>query len=332
MAYETGTAANAVEFYEKFISFLKTNQSLVDAGENWTEVWNSTENNDIVLAGPGLTNNKQILIGIRFHDDPILEEYNIRLAGCTGIIEGANNYISHVNSQSSDVYMMLDSNPMKYWFVANGQRFIAVAKISTTYQTMYAGLFLPYADPETYNYPMFVGGSAGGWGAGEYIRNWRNINTWHSHFTRPRSGIDDVYDYYPSALYLNPAGTWIWCTTNDKSDSRTFGKVGPVANNSFWGNSRYFFDVPELLGKMRDAYSNRVDTKGVFPLWRCYLTENSGTSSSGIVKYGDLDGVFFCQKYSNAAENIITVDGTNHLVIQNVFRTDSLDYWALVLE
>ena len=34
---------------------------------------------------------------------------------------------------------------------------------------------------------------------------------------------------------------------------------------------------------------------------------------------------------NNAAENLITVGGVDHLVVQNVYRTSVRDYWALRL-
>ena len=46
---------------------------------------------------------------------------------------------------------------------------------------------------------------------------------------------------------------------------------------------------------------------------------------------GEMDGCFAVPGYANAAENIVTVGGVNHLVVQDVFRTGYSDYWALRL-
>ena len=47
--------------------------------------------------------------------------------------------------------------------------------------------------------------------------------------------------------------------------------------------------------------------------------------------FGELDGCYHISGFNNAVENIITVDGVDHLVVQNVHRTGVEDYWALRL-
>jgi len=46
---------------------------------------------------------------------------------------------------------------------------------------------------------------------------------------------------------------------------------------------------------------------------------------------GELDGCFDVPGYGNAAENIVTVGGVDHLVVPHVGRTGYGDYWALRL-
>jgi hypothetical protein len=45
--------------------------------------------------------------------------------------------------------------------------------------------------------------------------------------------------------------------------------------------------------------------------------------------YGELDGVFALTGFGNGAENTVTIGGVVHYVVQNVFRTDQLDYFAI---
>jgi hypothetical protein len=44
-----------------------------------------------------------------------------------------------------------------------------------------------------------------------------------------------------------------------------------------------------------------------------------------------LEGVYHVSGFNNAAENLITGGGVDHLVVQNVYRTSVRDYWALRL-
>ena len=45
-----------------------------------------------------------------------------------------------------------------------------------------------------------------------------------------------------------------------------------------------------------------------------------------IQRYAD-----YLRRFANAAENLITVGGLDHLVVQNVYRSDFGDYWAMSL-
>lgn len=46
---------------------------------------------------------------------------------------------------------------------------------------------------------------------------------------------------------------------------------------------------------------------------------------------GELDGMYSVPGYGNSVENIITANGVDHLVVQDVYRTGYSDYWALKL-
>ena len=44
-----------------------------------------------------------------------------------------------------------------------------------------------------------------------------------------------------------------------------------------------------------------------------------------------MDGCYAVPGFNNTAENIISINGIDHLVVQEVFRTGYSDYWALKL-
>lgn len=331
MAYETGTATSARDLFNKLQTFLKTNADLVTASQEWTEVWTGTTAgvnvDDVMLSGPGLSGTSQVLIGMRLFEDVTNDRYHIRLSGATGVVPSSDAYDDHANSTPVDVYMPLDAGTMTYWFVANGNRFVVVAKISTVFESMYGGFFLPYADPVAYPYPMFIGGSAGDYDGGSArVDDWRDASVAHTNFTAPRYRTG-TNTYGTSAFFLNPAGLWITCTNRDSSSDGD-GRIGPITHNGTWqyeddqgAISNTWFYPAFQYGRMREAYG------GDFPLWAMPLSETNGPTT-----YGVLDGISFTQQFGNAAENTITIGGTDHLVVQNVFRTTELDYWALKLE
>jgi hypothetical protein len=47
---------------------------------------------------------------------------------------------------------------------------------------------------------------------------------------------------------------------------------------------------------------------------------------------GDFDGIFMCSGIANPAENVVQIDGVNHLVVPNTYRSDPWDYAAFRLE
>jgi hypothetical protein len=47
--------------------------------------------------------------------------------------------------------------------------------------------------------------------------------------------------------------------------------------------------------------------------------------------YGELDGIYFVSGFNNAVENTITIGGDTYLVVQDVWRTSHIDYYAMKL-
>jgi hypothetical protein len=87
-----------------------------------------------------------------------------------------------------------------------------------------------------------------------------------------------------------------------------------------------------VASSLRDGISRlRQNFGGSYPLTKATL--QSEAAEPGRAVLGVLDGCYHVPGISNSAENIITAGGKDHLVVQNVFRTDNhLGYWALELE
>jgi hypothetical protein len=350
VAYSTGTATDHVDLWNKLKTFLTSDSSLVAAGQAWTVAWShaTRPNEELVLKGPGLSGTDQVYVGLWRQDGALTAgESTVNLCGSTGVIPTATRYNGHVNSSVQQPKIFLDQNPMQYWFVANGRRFVVVIKISTIYQAMYGGLYLPYARPSTYPAPYFIGGTVGGTTqsqtTGENIVSWRaNTAESYRHFTYPKGFYSYSGNYYDSpALMLTPEGIWRGGTVDYLGTMdiprfivgpRAFpDRMGPyTVGDSLGGNFNY--SSASQIGYNTIRAQMIAGLNGEMPLTPITLMSFDTTGTPNPITYGVLDGCFSVPGIGNVAENIITVAGVNHLVVPNVQRTDVSEYWALALE
>lgn len=319
MAVETGTATDHADLWDKIQAFLTANADLVSAGEAWEVVWTDTDSSDVVLRGPGLSGTDNVYVGFHENVDAVNDEYSISFRGMTGVTPTGTSFSQHVNV-SPEVQMFTDSGPMTYWFVANGRRFILVVKISTVFESAYCGFFLPYAQPSSYPYPMFIGGSAGQTTENGVPTSWRSTSSNHTHFLSPE------YDYSfggairsPSAWMLDPLGQWLIC-----SNKSQLGQVFMAPEHG--GNSWNGYGVTTNMDTVRTR--TRACFGGDFALSLVHMMSRSPAEQT----WGVFQGVYRMPGLGNAAEALVTIDGIDYLVVQNVFRTTIGDYWALRLE
>lgn len=350
MAVKIGTAADHLDFWDILLDFLQNDPALVAASQNWAVAWQHASNPELVLRGPGLSGDDQVLVGLRRRDDELtFGESVIDINGMTGIIPSATDYGGHVGNLPAPPLFFLDQNPMQYWIVANGRRFVVVLRISNIYQACYGGLFLPYASPAAYPMPLFVGGVRGSAAnsSAAAVDTWRwGITSRYSHFVYPQNTVSTSANGFASSAYmLDPSGGWRECgiSPNDETGQilpltrmgprnfpyRMAGEVaGPAGGSSTAGTSSN-----SRLGYLSVRERLTAGLNGEFSLTP--LTLNSGAASAGVeapVTYGILDGCFSVPGVGNVAENIISSGGVDHLVVGNVQRNSVDEYWALALE
>lgn len=295
MAYVTGSATGPQDYLDKLEEFLTTDAALVGSGEEWQRVWTSpTDPNEFVLRGTGVAGNDVIFVGFKLFEDALLDNAHIRLYGLTGFDSGAANMSQHTNV-TNHVRLFLDFSPFTYWLVASGRRFVAAHRISTVYQAAYGGYILPLVTPDRYPDPLFVGAMADSGG----VDNWRSQAGGHTAFTDPASG---------TAHLLGPDYEWVgfdaYPATETASSYQTYEGTGP-------GN--YWARMSDLFGGGQWAHPITL------------------TGSSGAVTYGQLDGVFHVKGIRQAAETVLSIDGVDHLVLPNAFRSGRKDYFAVRL-
>lgn len=313
MPVENGTADNAADFYTKLIVFLEDN--------DWVNVWEHTDGPEkgIVVRGPGLSGNDQVYIGMALYQNAIQDSFWIEFVGMTGIIPISESYRDHINVTPRHCRMFLDIGECEYWFVANGRRFMAVAKISTVFEAMYAGLFLPYGTPLSYPYPLFIGGSAGQI-RGPSTLSWRDEDQGHHHFLWPYSGHTNLTTQFAQeagAWFIDPAGSW---RRVNISGNDVWNTWGPRFTNGAYETVQY--SVSGIYDRMTDAFGGT----------RILVPSTLVSSFPSDQTWGVLDGAHRCQGVLNSAENTITIDGTSWLVVQDVYRTEFDGYWCMRMD
>lgn len=331
MAFETGTTTGSTDFWNKLIAFLTTNVDLVAADEEWAVVWThpSGATSGVVLRGPGAAGTDSICVGLSLTTTVDTDGHYITIWGMTAPVTAAVQMTEHINL-SPAVRVWLDANAMKYWLVGSGRRFMLAVNMSTVYEVAYAGLFLPYALPTEYPYPLFIGGTQG---ATADVTSWRSTSDYHAAFPFAPYNSGSVGVNHASAYVLDPNGAWLNAPGSANSEAHL--SLGPHRYQDYDpdGGNDFTISSGTSSADALPGYDNvRARTMlgygDVFALDPITIIR----TNEAIQMYGVLDGFYVCPGVGQASENLIQIDSTDYVVIQNVFRTSTLSYMAIRLE
>lgn len=352
MAYATGTATDRHDLWNKLLSFLTTNPTLVAANQAWEVVWSydSTEagvpTTRRLLKGKGLSGLDEIYVSLMKQDNLYNpSESLLWIGGATGVSPSATSILGHTNALPRFPAMFLDTGPMSYWFAANGRRFVVVVRMSTVYNMIYGGLILPYATPQTFKYPLFIGGCRGYQQAGNTaaptVDSWRNSETnRYSGFMRPqaRNQSSDWYD--SSAAMLDPTGIWNQVSCDQPANTGATcwmspGKQQTTLQGVLLNNPTYQGQTIAYTNGLgyRDVSSKIIEgLDGEIPITPLTVYNSFAGDPESPTTYGILDGCYEAGGIGLTAESTFTVDGVPHIIFQNVMRTNVASYWALAQE
>lgn len=294
MPFTSGTASNALDLHDKLVTFLTTGLG----AQNWTVLNDQSGAGGLkrysFMKAPGLGGTDEIYVTYYSYLDNS-DFANAAVRGAAGYLPGGA--LSDQPGDSGGKALHLWNSNIPYWIVANGRRFIMVAKVSTVYEIAYAGLLIPHGSPSELPYPLFIGAC----GPASASRRWSDTSVSHAAFWKS----------YQSAVMRSHAGTWL-----DVSNLNSSGAIQSVdvATAQVW---------PLLDGNILPSYSGDYVLTPMSVL-------SGGASGVGRNDYGELDGIFGVSGFSNASENLISVGGVNHLVVQNVFNTSNAANYAAV--
>lgn len=295
-------------------TFTTTQGAMKAAGSEWLYQGRaSDQTTGGWVKGRGLAGTDSIYVGMRVANDVGNDIYNIELGGAVGF--SAATAWSVQIGKSPVTYMAAWNTTMPFWLVANGQRFVAVAKVSTTYHAMHAGKILPYGMPSQYGYPLMIGGE------NSALIRWSNADIGNRHFVDPGTSSQYSSDTNAGTLFLMPDGSWVrFCNFGVNNSNETPSVVG----RTIWPYSGDNSASASVSNRQRELRDNIDGSYTVLP-----LILHSDAPSRQVL--GEIDGCYFVSGFNNAAENIVTIGGTDHLVVQNIFRTNRWNYWALKL-
>jgi hypothetical protein len=288
----TPHATDYSDLLDKLVTFATAN--------GWTQLENTADK--VVLQGEG-AGTDEIIVAI--------QEYasGWNLNGYTGYTNGLTFFnqpgaIPLSVTDPCSPSMPLWGSAIPYWFVVSGRRIIVVAKVGTTFQMCYLGWYLPFASPNQYPYPMFVGGSCGG-NAGVYT----GTTALNSAFWRGQVAgqLQSHVTVLPGGAQVSPAN--LWAPASNLAD--TFSGMFPYNTSPAGANG---------IGQHSDAIDG---SKVLTPV------TISIDSVTHIGLLGDLDGVYHVP--SGSAEDVITIGADDYLVVQNVFRSAGTELAAIKL-
>lgn len=321
MATESGSATDYLDLMAKVRDFLTTNAALVAANQEWEVVGGVATgpllSGDFVsLKAPGLAGTDEILMSLQATSNPSSGIYNIVLRGHTFYDITAPN--PNPAGSSKPVDILLGNTAMNYWIVANGRRFVLVAKFNATYEWMYGGFILPHHLPDDWAYPLLIGGSSDGSGLqpGSNAAN-------HSAFWRPGMESSSVNVDVDSSCYMfTPANAW-----------RTFRNIYNSIQTSLRG--------PQI-GNYNAIYNQRwrrtlddqawVEPIELIQIGNDYTGDILPSSPEGGCNYGVLDGVYYTPAFGATAEQTAVIDGKNFIFFSNVRRVADGNFAALLWE
>lgn len=307
MAWTSGTATGVHDLYNKLRDFVVgatpppgAPGTALPVAQRWVQIAGNTgtlvDGDKIILQGPGLGAADQILVAMKTVTSAASDYYNLGFNGLVSYNPALGDADVQINT-SGNLYIHLWDDVIDYWFVANGRRFMVIARVSSNWFCSYAGFTLPFSLPSMYPYPMFIGGASG-----VFSNRWSLVDQSMKSFFDPHSGSTKML--FPDVLWYS---VYNWQNNNPDGFRSDGLNIDP------WHN-----DFPAV----------RENLDGSYPLMPAVIH----CTSPYAAQMARLDGVFCTSGFSNSAGSIITNGGVDHLVVPNIYRNGLRSFAAFALE
>ncbi len=264
-----------------------------------SHLWSLEDRFEFAWKAPGLDGTRAIHVGGYVYRDPGADVHNLALYAWRYHDDAKS--VTGQHHGSTRCMLSLANSPMNYWIVANGQRVIVLARVSTVYEMAYLGFGLPYEQPSAHPWPAVIAGTS----ETENLR-WSSTSVSHRLAFMPGDGM---HAYYPDN---------VWRRVRNRSDGTGDDGSGDTSSGKVW------LSAYESGGGVVDWLRDRIDGGRV--LIPCAILH---AVSPTYHAWGELDGLYWTSGYNASAESLIAADGYDHLVHNNIFRT-AIQHWGAI--
>ena len=237
--------------------------------------------------------------GIALAETPASQIWNFVQRAYTGF-SPSQNWDTNLNA-SDEVFSAAWNNDMTYWVVVNSRRIASVWVVSTTMHAFYQGAILPFASPAEWPFPMCLIGEK------DDEEAWNSTAAAFTHgFVNPSES---------NAVLRDTAGNWLEQTDQTQALSSFPGSTAATVGGprSWWDNHENFPSGDNQLFPL---------TFIRLPILNQPLTMDT---------LGVPQGVYIVTGFNITPQTVLTIDSVDYLVVNDIFRTERDDFWALEL-
>lgn len=315
MAVSTGFAESHTDLLSKFKTFVC--DTMTPSGDRWVaERYVTTSGSEELIL-----NSDNVYVGLKAYSDVVNDNFALILNGFTGF----NSLLSFYDqpggmtlAELPPCLPLLKSNPVnanaiKYWFIADAFNIKIIARTgSGVYHQAYLGLYTTYGTPPQYPYPLCVGGTG--------IVNNSGVPNKQSDITATTQAYWKPVDAFGSGISLHVGSLAIKDPGGAFRRLTLFTDAFSAGSSSCSGTWPFLEETRILLG----GFSNmRNNLDGSYSMQPIMLIDRSPQNI-----YGEFTGIKQVSGFNLTSEDIVTYNGDDWLVVQNVFRTGDSDVVA----
>lgn len=314
MPYTTGTATDQNDLLADLRTWL-TGLTSPWTSLAYTAGATPADASELYLEGPGAGAGQRTYIGIRTSYDATYPAWSWEIRSMTDYDSGRT--WDTQQGVSPSVYLNLNASSQDYWLFANDRRFVVVSAVNASVYCMaYAGMFLPYATPDEYPQPLFIGGM------------YSAPNTASLSNAANRFFIDPGY----GAAYYLPRSPLTWTAVYNNTNSAGAALAWDGASNEkviMWPHRSRRAQSTSSSQSFSDWSRGSWDTLrptagGEYVLWRANIIDTDSQ-----IAVGALDGCYSVPGFGLTSTQAITLGSRGFRAFQNANRSGNRDFMVV---
>ena len=301
---------------------------------------------EIMLQGPGNAGADEIFIGFLEVRDTVANSFNWLIGGFTGfgtLLEWEDQPGgSFIPPNEIPAFIALTGGSIECWFHITPRQLKGVCRIGTTYTNFNVGFLNPYATPDEFPFPLYIGGSTGKWN-----ELFSTSGVAHSGLCDPMANAQTGGNTRGNAGIRTTAGIWADVKNWEFNVSRILkDERGCYPCTTIQGGGSFMPIEDRLLGFVpANNWEVVIPSSGVpgSPAANLFPTDDSAGNQTQLFAtyiweqtpsftiFGEIDDVFWLHAIGNnlLTEDRVIVGGEFFRVFQQGNRTDPFAFVAL---